>query len=827
MIQLNERSFDRLALGLGVAAVVVAVAGALGLSTGLLVAAAVARLGSVRLPSQDVGATTDSVERVPGDSEVEHLGRLLHAMEAANVGYWHAHLGTGDVYWDHVTYRILRYPTSFRYNLSLWLASIHPDDVERVQTAFQEHLMGKAPVYRAEQRLLAGDGQHVPVLGTGEVVERDADGNPTVIAGLILDLSTLRQAETELEFQRQRLELALKAGTVGLWDWHMSKGDLFFSETYYTMLGYEPGAFKMSLAAFEDLLHPEDREDVFESIGQHLADPEVPYRCEFRFRDANGDYRTILSVGETVERDDDDHPVRMIGVHVDVEDQRRAREAAQSANRAKSEFLANMSHEIRTPMTAILGYIDVLDDWFRALNEPGEAREAVTTMRRNAKHLLTVINDILDMSKIEAGKMSVERLPTELSPVIEQVCSLMRPRALEKGIKLEVVYTTAVPRTISTDPTRLRQILLNLVGNAVKFTLEGSVTLRVSFSQEVGLKFAVEDTGIGMSEEQRETIASFDAFTQADGSMSRRFGGTGLGLRISNSLAAMLGGSVRVASQLGKGSTFTVSIDAGDLAGVPMTWPELIGSTEPKETQPTRPRPDALAGYQILLAEDGLDNQKLISFHLRRAGADVTLADHGKAAVDLIEEGSTFDVVLMDMQMPVLDGYAATRQLRAGGYRAPIVALTAHAMDEDRQRCLDAGCDDFQTKPIDRGALIRCVAKWGQPAGDVPIVQTRPLRSSLMNNPKMRDLLDRFVDQLPRQVAQMRDAFDAGDLEALLDLAHRLSGSGGGYGYPDITSAARAIEASIRNGHDPEDVSAAINALQQLSKRVELASSDA
>ena len=338
------------------------------------------------------------------------------------------------------------------------------------------------------------------------------------------------------------------------------------------------------------------------------------------------------------------------------------------------------------------------------------------TIQRNSHHLLTIINDILDMSKIEAGAMTVETLPTDPAQIVEEVASLLRPRALGKNIDFKIFYQTDVPERIQSDPTRLRQILLNLVGNAIKFTENGSVQVHVSCDQEKEImEFAVRDTGIGMTAEQVESISQFEAFNQADSSMSRRFGGSGLGLRISNALSSYLGGGLEITSEYGKGSEFRVRVATGSLAGAllqtPETLPELqrINRKYRKEKSEKKTTREKLEGVRIVLAEDGPDNQKLISFLLEKAGATVTVAENGRIACELIEgspEAELPDLVLMDMQMPELDGYGATRRLRQRGFTLPILALTAHAMDGDRKKCLAAGCDEFLTKPVNKATLI-------------------------------------------------------------------------------------------------------------------------
>jgi PAS domain S-box-containing protein len=381
---------------------------------------------------------------------------------------------------------------------------------------------------------------------------------------------------------------------------------------------------------------------------------------------------------------------------------------AKSASEAKSEFLANMSHEIRTPMTAILGFAENLID--PELTE-SDKLNAAYTIRRNGEHLLQLINDILDVSKIEAGKLEVERLRCSPVQLVADVRSLMQVRADAKNLALRVEFGGSLPETIETDPTRLKQILVNLVGNAIKFTEAGSVRLVTRLAAGPALQFDVIDTGIGMTPEQLGQI--FQPFSQADSSTARRFGGTGLGLAIAKRLAEMLGGTIAARSKPGAGSTFTATVATGSLDGVrrldnaaeaPTVKPDTSAAAKPEDFQ--------LAG-RILFAEDGPDNQRLIARLLKRAGAEVTVVENGQRAVEAAlsarDQGCPFDLILMDMQMPVLDGYEASALLRTKGYRGSIIALTAHAMASDRDKCLAAGCNDYASKPIDRRKLMQTI----------------------------------------------------------------------------------------------------------------------
>jgi PAS domain S-box-containing protein len=394
--------------------------------------------------------------------------------------------------------------------------------------------------------------------------------------------------------------------------------------------------------------------------------------------------------------------------------------AAQTATRAKSEFLANISHEIRTPLTAILGYADLLRDPSAQLDKD----QAAATIKRNGEYLLAIINDLLDLSKIEAGKLEVEKIACSPCQIFADLMSLMSVSADCKGLKLRIECDGPVPETILSDPIRLRQIVINLLGNAIKFTEAGEVRVVVRLvapsDGEPTLQIDVSDTGIGMTEEQMRRL--FQPFAQADSSTTRRFGGTGLGLTISKRLAAMLGGDISVRTVPGKGSTFRVTIATGPLEGVRFvdhSQPTMVACHQVATTPGTLP-----LDCRILLVEDGPDNQRLISFLLKKAGAKVVVAQNGQEAVDKALTAAAdqktdgqvpeppFDLILMDIQMPVMDGYEAARQLRRGGFAGPIIALTAHAMPQDVRRCTDAGCDFHLSKPIDRRVLIETIAKF-------------------------------------------------------------------------------------------------------------------
>ncbi|WP_417375719.1 response regulator [Gimesia maris] len=402
-----------------------------------------------------------------------------------------------------------------------------------------------------------------------------------------------------------------------------------------------------------------------------------------------------------------------------LREQKTLRIQAEAANQSKSAFLANMSHEIRTPMTAILGYTDILELEAKSLQLPELISDSLDTIKRNGGHLMELINDILDLSKIESGKLDVESIRCSPQTIVEEVLELVQVRAEAKGLKLEASYQFPLPAEIHSDPTRIRQILINLIGNAIKFTEVGTIRLNTSLLENPGeepqVQFTVIDQGIGMTEAQMSNL--FRPFSQADSSTTRKYGGTGLGLTICKRLTDVLGGDISVTSKLNQGSQFSATVKTGNLEGVPLLQ-ELQQNDDTESTKPLPAQPEeqalSLKGKKILLAEDGPDNQKLISFILKKSGAEVTVAENGEAArqaaMRAMEIGLLYDVILMDMQMPILDGYGATRILREQGYSGPIISLTANAMEGDREKCISVGCNDHVTKPIDRRKLISMIA---------------------------------------------------------------------------------------------------------------------
>jgi len=665
---------------------------------------------------------------------------------------------------------------------------------------------------------------------------RDDNGTVQGAVAVYRDISARKRAETNLLESEERFRQLAECIDEVFWLRDpLAARMIYVSPTYQNVWGRSAVSLYEDAGSLLAAVHSDDRDRVAAAIERQGRGANTSE--EYRILRPDGTTRWVWDRGFPI-KDQNKNVYRVAGVAEDITDRKqvaaelqKAKEDAEAANRAKSEFLANMSHEIRTPMTAILGFADMM---LQPRQSDDDRRECVQVVRRNARHLLGLINDILDLSKIEAGKMTVERIACDLPQLMADVLALMRPRAQEKALRLAVGFEGGIPRKIVTDPLRLREIIVNLLGNAIKFTAEGTIQVRIRCEGTGAsnvLRIDVSDSGIGMTAEQMSRL--FQPFTQADESTTRRFGGTGLGLTISRKLANLLGGDIGVKSEPGAGSTFTVWIDGGSCVGV-----ELLQELT-EEKLPAGGDEDQSGGYlirgHILLAEDGRDNQRLISTHLRTAGAEVEIADNGRAAVDMVRS-RPFDLILMDMQMPELDGYDATAELRALGFTLPIIALTANAMSEDRAKCIASGCTDYLTKPIERATLLRTVTHHlGQSPGvapaSAPQEECRPpaqcpaeqgtIASTLSDYPGMKKVILEFVAGLPEEVTKLQELLSAGDLALLKRAVHQLRGAGGGYGFDPVSESAALAEESIKASDNLQAIEAKINSLIDLIRRIE------
>jgi len=493
---------------------------------------------------------------------------------------------------------------------------------------------------------------------------------------------------------------------------------------------------------------------------------------------------------------------------------KRARKQAEKADQIKSSVLADISHEIRTPLGAIEGFVRMLRDP-RATDDRKE--QATDAISRNSAHMLELVNSVLDLSKIEAGELIVNPTTMELTELIEQVASLVRAKAHAKNLAFSIDYRGKLPMMVTTDPLRLRQVLVNLISNAIKFTEEGSVTLRLELGKSAReLLITVIDTGVGIAPEITESV--FKPYVRADTTTARLSGGSGLGLAIAQRLARLLGARIELRSELGKGSAFTVrlpleSTDSDDL--------ELAPAPEKRRRRrtPAKPLP-RIMGLRALLAEDSADNATLLKYHLEHAGMQLVWVEDGLQAVEAVASNEDFDVVIMDIQMPRLDGCEVTRQLRDAGHTVPVIALTAHAMAGDRERCMEAGCNHYLTKPVNVAELIQVISEL-TPSGQAkpqPEAATSPSPEDKPSDDlatKLEALTARFVASLPGKVASLRAAMDSDDSALLAREAHKLAGSGGSYGCNAVGSAAAALERAAADGADGEQLAQLLDQLDQ------------
>jgi PAS domain S-box-containing protein len=527
---------------------------------------------------------------------------------------------------------------------------------------------------------------------------------------------TIRRQMNTIRLSEERLALALAGSNAGLWDWDPSTGGLTCSAQWSALLGLPPK--ECHIDAWTSRILEADRPAFVEALGLHLAGRSGDVESVHRVQRADGEAPLwVLARGRAL-RDPSGRPYRVVGTIIDVSaqkameeklreaeaQQRQAREQAESANRTKSTFLANTSHELRTPMNGVLGTLQLLHD---LTPTPAQA-ELIDTAEQSAVALLHILDDILDLSKVEAGKLELEPRPFDPAAAVRAVAALFEARARAKGIALAVECDPALPASLLGDGGRFRQVLANLVSNAVKFTAAGRVDVfarLASGDPQPTLELEVRDTGIGIPQELHARL--FSPFTQADASTSRRFGGTGLGLAISRDLVRLMGGTLWVVSAAGEGARFFVRL------------PAVLAAPAPPPPAPSLAAPsDLFHGTRMLVVDDNPIGQQVTSKMLQRLGVQTTLAGDGRTVLDLLET-QRFDVVLMDCQMPIMDGFEATAEVRrreaaTGRPRALIVALTANASPQDQAACLAAGMDDYLSKPIQRQTLRevleRCLA---------------------------------------------------------------------------------------------------------------------
>jgi PAS domain S-box-containing protein len=613
-----------------------------------------------------------------------------------------------------------------------------PEDILEEQKAFAKLVRREKAEICFEKQILRAD-QHIVWAQAKISLIYDSYGQPQFFTLVLEDIAERKENSDSLQF-------ALNAAQMGTWDFDAIHNTTRRSYRFDEIFGYENPRLEWTYQDFLNHTHSEDSDKMKLAFQQALQSGQN-LNLEYRILQTTTKEVRWISLKGRVYLNHHGRAVQMAGTVMDITGQKdweetlkKAQREAESANREKSNFLANMSHEIRTPLGAILGFTDMLMD--PSLKKE-DFSEYLKIVLRNCKSLAVLVDDILDLSKVESGHLDVEEIPVEIWELMENVETLFRLRAESKGLKLKISSSGNIHPHLKTDPTRLRQILLNIVGNAIKFTSHGEVAVNLQMKATPKgsvLAFLVKDTGPGISAEQAKHL--FQPFTQADSSTTRKFGGTGLGLALSRRLALALGGDVTLEkSQPGVGSEFLITVAVQEILSPALTAVDTPTQPEPADPKvpfqnggrdcisanspgmPTNPvaagdsqrssLANPLNGLQILVADDSPDNRLLISRILKKGGARIDLADDGNVALEKARVNS-YDVVVMDMQMPNLDGYSATRQLRDEGFDGPIVALTANAMRNDRARCLEAGCSEYLPKPIDPVQLYRILGNLTQ-----------------------------------------------------------------------------------------------------------------
>jgi two-component system, sensor histidine kinase and response regulator len=869
-------------------------------------------------------------------SQSHHAPDFLEFAQAAGgIGVFNLDLITGDISGSPLFFALIGLPNrKVCLSRDEWTATIYPEDLEAVVLALGAAI-DSATKYQCEYRTLLPSGEVRWLAGRADIVP-DAAGEPARAIGTLSDITERKELEAQLRYATESLNIAQTAAGLATFDFNFGLNTRICSENFHTLLGIPPSTKLDDLNLLISRVHPDDIARL--RAAPIETTPEEPsYCCEYRVMVDGGGERWI---GEqaTVSRNKFGDVSRITGAIQLISERKLAEQAtldaklaAEAANRAKSNFLANVSHEIRTPMNGVIGMAQILAE----TNLNASQREYVDIIRGSAQALLSLINDVLDLSKIEAERLELEDLDFDLRDLIYETVSAMALQSAVKGIELIVNIDSDMPILVRGDPGRLRQIIVNLLGNAIKFTHEGYVTLNAAGAMDAHgratLRIEVTDTGIGIPADRLDRL--FKSFSQIDSSTTRHYGGSGLGLSIVKRLAELMGGTVGVRSEPGRGSSFWVSISAGALqkqpyrepvgllrrilivddlaesrhslakklqlsrfetvavssvdealerlaqdvafdlvladelmpvkggldllaalradprlAALPFILLSLFGAEQ--DTTAHACRPDAvglkpiraaalnslieqvltgnvarktpappspgitptLKGRRILLVEDNPVNQRVAQHLLQKLAADVTLANNGADALQRLAE-SSYDAVLMDCQMPVMDGFTATRRIRERELqngrvkRLPIIALTANVMSEDRENCIAAGMDAHLGKPIEPAQLIDCLSRYLKPNDERQAVDMNALRELTGGDTEFeRELVETFVSSGDRCLADIASALRVRDFDTIGKRAHALKGASANIHAEGLAAAASVLEkAARRNSVDQID----------------------
>ncbi|OLF53294.1 PAS domain-containing protein [Pseudomonas chlororaphis] len=753
--------------------------------------------------------------------------RLDMALQSGALGLWDWNVSLGIVINNDVWLRILGYSKqeldqTFGNGLDRWACLVHPQDREPVLARLKAHLDNQTDEYRAEYRMRSKSGRWLWVLDIGKVMQRDAAGAPARVTGVLQDITHAVEVQRAIVDSQTKLQsmIANIPGVVFRSLPDAARTMVFVSDAIDGLSGFSAAHF-LSGHSYRELVHPDDLEIFERGLGC------ASYMLEYRIVTASQEVRWVYDKGQTIVVDG--VPQYLDGVIFDISERKaveaqvqQSRRDAELATQAKSEFLDSMSHEIRTPLNAIIGMAHLVLDMPMAQAQ----RDSIEKIDRAAKNLVGTINGVLDLSKIEAGKLSMEQVCFNLRELVDDVLLLVRQRAEEKGLQLRLDIPALLPRRYVGDPLRLAQVLTNLVDNSIKFTEAGHVCIGVclvrQWNDKVLLCFSVTDTGVGISAEQQARL--FNAFVQADLSISRRYGGSGLGLTIAKKIVQMMQGDIWVQSRPGQGAMFKFTVQlslpqpqlaAAVLEGDAPATAVFAGSSGGAAGLCTvNDYARLLAGTRVLVVEDNRLNQDVLQGLLLRAGVRVALAANGAEALRRLLEDGRFDGVLMDCQMPVLDGYGTTRQIRRHPHlqALPIIAVTASSEDEVQGRALAAGMSDLVSKPLDVSAFYRTLVRWIKPLAVAPD-DIRPCSAASPSMPAYpgidaalglamvnqdqglyQKLLADFRDDQQRLTERLWLAHGAGDLHTIGFLAHSLQGTAGHIGATALRQAARHLE---------------------------------
>lgn len=633
----------------------------------------------------------------------ENKLRLELAIESNGAGLWDWNIRDNTVYYSSSWKRNLGYQdTEIATGFNEWQTRVHPDDLEMVAALLQQHLEGKTPVYESEIRLRHKDGHYISFIDRGKITLRDKGGTPVRMTGIVFNISELKEAQLKLAETESRWNAALEGSEFGVWEWDLVQNSIYFSPKLKELYGYRDDELQPTAEFWISTCHPDDFEPSRSALQDHLDNKTPNFISDRRVLHRDGHYRWFQSRGQVIRRDTNGNPLRVIGSVIDITERKKleeelikAKNAAEANVKTKRRFLANISHEIRTPMHAIMGITEQLKQ--TRLDEKQAYYLAV--INESSRALLDLINDVLDISKIEEGKLKIDHIPFDLREIVQHVHQLFQENTDRKGLNYTLEFDERLNHYFSGDPSRLRQVLMNILSNAVKFTESGSVSLCCRLLSRTGnlyiMSFECTDTGIGMNEEMKKRL--FQDFSQEDDSFERKYGGSGLGLAITHELVQLMGGTIRILSEKNKGTTVNIVLS------LPVSADHPEPGKEPLQTNTG----ESLSHLRVLVAEDNSFNRLLIQIMLTNNDIQFDMADNGLQAVEMASRGN-YDLILMDIQMPEMNGVDATKRIRQfRGPDTPIIAITANAVLEELDSYMKEGLTDYLTKPFDEKRLIQ------------------------------------------------------------------------------------------------------------------------